>query len=143
MSGEGTQFKTSLELTITKVEYQGCVGVGLAAIKMNGCDYLFTSGGQMSIKCPEGKKIEWILFGCVATIGSQGPLNGLKFHDAGTTKTELTVESLVKGINGTIDAAAECALAPGAFEGEVMTGNVILTGETDNVEAKMANFWWE
>jgi hypothetical protein len=35
-------------------------------------------------------------------------------------------------------------MKPGEFtEGQISTGNVILTSETDNAEAKMTNIWWE
>lgn len=144
VSGEATQStKTSTEITLTNIEYQHCTSGFSAAVKMNGCDYLFTSAGQMSIQCPEGKKIEWLVLKCVVTIGSQGPLNGVKFHDAGFTKSEITVENLVKGIKGTIEESPVCPIAPGASEAESKTANSILTAERDNAEVEMANVWWE
>jgi hypothetical protein len=145
VSGEATQSaKTSTEITLTNIEYQNCASGGFfTAVKMNGCDYLFTSAGQMSIECPVGQKIEWFTFKCVVTIGPQGPLNGVKFHDAGFTKSEITVENLVKGIKGTIDESPTCLVAQGASEAESKTANSILTAETDNAEIVMANAWWE
>ena len=135
--------KTRKELTITNVAYQDCTVAGTeAGVKMNGCDYLLNASGEMWIKCPAGKKVEWNALGCTATIGEQGPLLKASYHDVGTAKSELTVETAVKGIKGTVDAG--CAMQAGEFaEGEIETGNVILTAETDNAEAKMANVWWE
>jgi hypothetical protein len=144
VSGEGTPLvKTSLELTISKIEYQTCAVIGTAvAIKMNGCDYLLTAEGKFSIKCPPGQKIEWNVLGCTATIGAQGPLSGVKFSNI-SSKSEITMETAVKGIKGTLDGP-ECVMKLGEFTaGEIVTGNVILTAETDNAEAKMASFWWE
>jgi hypothetical protein len=144
VSGEATQSaKTSPEITLTNIEYQHCTGNGSAAVHMNGCDYLFTSAGQMSIKCPEGKKIEWVAVNCVVTIGTQGPLSGVKFHDAGVTKSEITVENLVKGIKGTIDEGPICGVTPGASVAESKTANSILTAETDGAVVEMKNAWWE
>jgi hypothetical protein len=102
VSGEATMAtKTKKELTVTNVEYQGCFTIGTEArVKMNECDYLFGAEGEFSIKCPAGKKIEWIVLGCTATIGEQGPLPGMKYHDAGITKSELTVETAVAKVKG-------------------------------------------
>jgi len=145
ITGEATMAtKTAKELTFVNVEYQDCTTIGTnVSIKMNGCDYLINNLTQMWIKCPAGKKIEWLVLGCTATVGEQGPLSGGKFHDAGTSKSELTIEMPVKGISGTIDGSEGCLLKAGAFTGGIETGNAILTGETDNAEAKMANVWWE
>jgi hypothetical protein len=109
---------------------------------MNGCDYLFTSGGQMSIKCPEGAKIEWGVWGCVATIGSQGPLTGFKYFAAAPKHTALGMEALpVKGIKLTMDPRLGCIEAVlGAFEGEIVRSNDILTAEN---EGELASFWVE
>ena len=67
------------------------------------------------------------------------------YRDPTGTKSELTVESAVQGIKGTVDANPPlCGIKPGEFtEGEITTGNFILTAESDNAEAKMANIWWE
>ncbi len=147
ISGEATlPTKTAKELTVTNVGYQNCVtAFEWVSIKMNGCHYLFTSAGELSIGCPENEKIEIFIpdFGnCLVTIEAQGPLSGIKYHDAGLPKAELTIETAVKGIKSTIDNKP-CGIPSGEYKGEITTGNAILTGETDNEEAKMVNFWWE
>jgi hypothetical protein len=115
-----------------------------AKVKMNGCDYVLNASGLLSVKCPPGAKIEWIAIGCTATIGEQGPLFGPTFHDAGTTKTEMTVQTATPKIHGTIEEAKTCAAEPGEFTlGEITTGSFILTAEKDNGLGEMANIWWE
>jgi hypothetical protein len=145
VSGEATQSaKTSPEITLTSIEYQTCGSGGFfTAVKMNGCDYLFTAAGQMSINCPVGQQIEWFTFKCVVTIGPQGPLSGVNFHNVGFSKSEITVENLVKGIKGTIDESPTCLVAPGASEAEFRTTNSILTAEKDNAGVEMVKVWWE
>lgn len=145
ITGEATMpEKQAKELTITGIEYHECSSAGLpAAVRMNGCDYVLSAAGQLSIKCPFGKKIEWEVIGCVATLGEQGPVGGPSFHDAGTTKSELTVQSQTeKKLKGAI--VEGCAMKPGEFTaGEISTGNFILTAEKDNGFAEMVNVWWE
>jgi hypothetical protein len=145
ITGEATMPENhAKELTITGVEYQGCSSVGIvAAVRMNGCDYLLGAAGQLSIKCPFGKKIEWEVIGCIATLGEQGPIGGPSFHDAGTTKTELTVQGETEQkLKGTI--VEGCGMKPGEFSaGRITTGNFILTAEKDNPAGEMANVWWE
>jgi hypothetical protein len=145
ITGEATMPENKAkELTITGIEYHECSSVGLvAAVRMNGCDYLLGAAGQLSIKCPFGKKIEWEVIGCVVTLGEQGPIGGPSFHDAGTTKSELTVQSQTeKKLKGTIIEG--CAMKPGEFTaGEISTGNFILTAEKGNPAGEMVNIWWE
>jgi hypothetical protein len=145
ISGESTPpIKTTSELTFS-VEYKNCNSLGATEVKMNGCQYLFTAKGELSIQCPEGKKIELKMpsWGeCVMTIESQGPLFGFKYHNI-EAKAEITIESTVKGIKSTIDKSAICGIPSGEWVGESTTGNAIITGETDDAEAKMVNVWWE
>jgi len=145
ITGEATMpEKQAKEITVTGIEYHECSSVGLvAAVRMNGCDYLLGAAGQLSIKCPFGKKIEWEVIGCIATVGEQGPLGGPSFHDAGTTKTELTVQSQTEEkLKGTI--VEGCAMKPGEFSaGRITTGNFILTAEKDNAAGEMVSIWWE
>ena len=148
VEGEGTSStKTTKELTITQLAFLPCVvnSAEVASIRTNQCDYLYTSAGEFGLKCPAGQGLEFSFSGCTVRFEPQGPLPGLKYHDAGTTKSELTVETAVQGLKGElIGTKAGCGVEPGAFtEGEYKTGNAILTGETDNAEAKMANVWWE
>jgi len=146
VTGEGTLVgKLSKEMTLFNLEYHNCVTIGTnAQVKMNGCDYVLGSSGTLSVKCPPGAKIEWIAIGCTATIGEQGPLFGPTFHDAGTTKSEMTVQSATKKIHGIIEESKECSAEPGEFTlGEITTGSFILTAEKDNPFLEMVNVWWE
>ena len=143
LTGEGTAKETSSELTITGLAYDSCNIAGTpVTVDMNGCDYLFAAGppGTVTVTCPEGKQIELTVIAagvtkCVVTVGSQGPLAGITYHDAkvgGVAKTEITVEALVKNIHG---FAHKGCLAYLGFEGtfteaEYTTGNTIVTGET-------------
>lgn len=148
MSGEGKigpKAKTTEELVVHNIEYQTCAGGGFAGIKMNGCDYRFFAAGEMSIECPGEQKIEWEVLECTTTIGSQGPLKGIKYHNLGKTKKErITVEMQVEGIKGIVEKKG-CLLDPGEFTGEIRTSNIILTGETspEGGEPVIANVWWE
>jgi hypothetical protein len=149
VEGEGTSStKTAKELTITNLGgLLPCTLNGEAAsVVLNSCGYLYSSAGELTIKCPFGKGMEFVGPGCRMVIAPQGPLPGIKYYDAGATKSELTVETSVQKLKGElIGSKAGCGgVEPGAFtEGEYKTGNAILTGETDNAEAKMANVWWE
>jgi len=146
VSGEGTlATKTATELTVTNVKYTECAtnGVPEPAVKMNGCHYVFTSAGQMSIKCPIGARIEWGVWGCLATIGPQSALTGVTFTNAGTKHTRLELKAgPVKGIALTMANRPGCfETALKATEGEINRSNDFLTVETEG--GGMANIWWE
>jgi hypothetical protein len=145
ITGDGTsQLKTATELTVTGLAYDECnVGGQFATVQMNGCGYLLTaSEATVTLKCEGGVKQIEIKFGtCTVTIPPQGPLSGLKYHDASPPKQEeITVETLVKGIKGSTTSG--CPGGAGSFStGEYTTGNTILTGETDP-GTTMANLWY-
>src|ERR1044071_4334702 len=147
ISGVGTSsISSTKELTITGVAYEKCVNSGSGSestFKMNGCDYLFTAEGKVSIKCPEGKEIEISTStGCTSTIEPQGPLPGITYHDAGTKLEEITMSVLLKGVKAVLHGTkASCGMAVEEAEGEYSTGNTILTAETDP-GGVMANVWW-
>jgi hypothetical protein len=145
--GEATSSNpTSKELTFTRLGFFPCTLSGVpASIRVNGCEYVYSSAGELTIKCAGGKGIEFSTASCTVRIEPQGPLPGIKYHDAGATKSELTLETSISGLKGEIiGTEAGCAIKPGSFsEGEYRTGNAIITAETDNAEAKMANVWWE
>jgi hypothetical protein len=147
LTGEGlSNTKTTKEFTVTELACDECNIAGTpCTVDFNGCDYHFVAGppSTVTIKCPAGKQIEITIksagvLKCTIDIPAQGPLGGISYHDAGTTKTELTVETAVKditGINATPAAGGGSCIPFFGFnglatEGEYTTGNVIVTGET-------------
>jgi hypothetical protein len=147
ISGESTsETETTTSQKFENIKYTGCTFIGQpATVSMNGCTYTFTSAGQVTITCPGTNKIEIkIETGCTATIGSQGPLNGISYHTigAGTTR-EITAEALVKGITATLDGTPEkCGGIATVTSAEYTTGNTIITGETDPGGVHVAT-WYE
>lgn len=146
ISGEGTSsVSPTSELTLTNIAYESCLAAGSieATVKMNGCDYLLSTEGKVSVKCPEGKEIEiTTVGGCTSTIAPQGPLGGVTFHDAGTTLAEITLSISLKGMKAAlVGTKASCLMAVEEVEGEYTTGNTIITAETDPAGV-MASVWW-
>ena len=138
VTGEATMSsKTSAELTVSNIKGEGCTIAGqFSTLTSNGCHYLIKSAGTLTITCPVGKEIENNGVGCNYNIPAQGPIKGVGLHNIGTT--EVTGELKVPlTVNAT---GASCPW--GAVSGEFVTGNVLLTGETDPGGA-MANLWWE
>jgi hypothetical protein len=136
----------------TNIKYTGCNIAGSASVvEMNGCEYNFISSGvqkaTVTVICPEGKSIEIKTTEgpvCIIKVGSQGPLAGIKFHDAeteGIKKQILTAEVDVVGLSGTVNGGCT-GLKEGAVTGEYTTGNVEITGETDP-GGVMKNVWFE
>jgi hypothetical protein len=147
ITGHGTYSgETTKSLTITNIEYKGCTFIGQpATVKMNGCTYTFTAAGEVTITCTGTNKIEiHIETGCTATIGSQGPLKNVTYHNLGAGETrEITVEPLVKGITATLDGGdVACGGVNTITSAEYTTGNTIVTGETDP-GGEMKGTWWE
>jgi hypothetical protein len=141
--------KTTNILTIESLNYTECNIVGTpVTVDMNGCNYVFSATpATVTIACPVGKQIELTIkekteggvehLRCTVDVAGQGPLTGITYHDAGTTKTELTVGALVKDITSvtaTPPAGGSCIPYVGfngaADEAEYLTGNTIITGET-------------
>jgi hypothetical protein len=147
LSGESTgNPKTSEELTLTNVVYSTCNVAGApSTVKMNGCDYLFHSNGEVDVKCPEGKTIdiEVLETGCKFSIGSQNGLNKVSFTTIGATPNrEVTVSTNVTGVTGTANGlCAAVGIASGPITGDYTTGNTIVTGETAG--GVMADAWFE
>lgn len=135
--------KTTKEITFKEIQYDGCTINGAASVvNMNGCDYLFTSTGEMHLKCPAGKKIEHVVTetGCTISTGEQ-TLNGVSFKTVGSP-TEITMSFNVLNIAAT--ANNKCGgikINEGAVTDEYTTGNTLLTGE--NEAGVMAEAWYE
>jgi len=119
-------------------------------IDMNGCTYTLTSSGgapnpgRISIDCPAGKVIE-VTGPCLLKIGSQGPLNSIRYHNIGSTAsntTEVTVEPNVTGIHYEASGAG-CVKTGTGTDGAFTTGNTVVTGEVDQPTAgAMTSIWW-
>jgi hypothetical protein len=111
---------------------------------MNGCDYLFTSNGEMHLKCPAGKKIEMIApeIGCTISIGEQ-TLTGASYKTIGTPPNrEITLSIAIFNIAATANNKCEAfGIKEGAVVGEYTTGNTILTAHTES--GVMAEAWFE
>lgn len=139
--------KTATTVTLTGIAYDACIFAGqVTTLKMNGCNYAFTSHGAMSIQCPEGKKIEFEIPGCKIEIGSQA-LTGVTFHNIGTpgtTTTRVTVSTHVTNIAMTMSGStAGCGGVDPTktpVTGAYTTGNSILSAETEG--AVPAEGWW-
>jgi hypothetical protein len=146
IEGESTsETETTNSQTFRNIEYTTCTFIGQAAsVKMNGCTYTFSAAGQVTITCPEGKKIEIIIPGCTATIGSQGPLNGISYHTIGEGEArEITASALVTGIAATLDGGhINCGGVNTVTSAEYTTGNTIITGQTDPGLVHVAT-WYE
>jgi hypothetical protein len=152
LTGEGrSNTKTFLEATVTNLAYGDiqCLEGGTikTSVVMNECTYHFRAGGEVSVACPEGKKIEIVSgTGCVYTIGPQGPLKGITYTTIGAAPNrEVTVSVNVTGIAVTLDGTkAQCVPFDPAdnFEGTYTTGNTLVTAETDDANEAMADGWW-
>ena len=159
MSGEATLGKEAFAVVMKNIKYSECKVNGSEGVtfKMNGCSYGFLAvgplgatgvpNGEMWIEgCEAGKKIEIVYTtGCVATIGEQGPLKGITFHNHKGIKELITVETNAKGIAASFDGTkAQCLITPtGIIEATYTTGNTLLTGEEDWLGGVMVNAWYE
>jgi hypothetical protein len=147
LKGESTgNPKTSEELTLTNIVYLTCSFAGApSTLKMNGCDYLFHSNGEVDIRCPEGKtmELETTETGCRLAVGSQNGLSKVSYTTIGTTPNrEVTVSFNITGVTGTANGlCAAVGIASGAITGDYTTGNTIVTGETAG--GVMADAWFE
>jgi hypothetical protein len=147
LKGESTgNPQTTETMTLSNITYSECNVAGApSTVKMNGCDYLFHSNGEVDVKCPEGSKIviEVTETGCQFSIGAQNGLNKVSYATIGTAPNrEVTVSTNVTGVAGS--ANAKCAgvgIAEGAVSGDYTTGNTIVTGETSG--GVMADAWFE
>ena len=152
LTGEATAgAKVVTELTFTSLAYDVCTVNGLEAkAKANGCDYLLGGDGSLTIQGCAGGKIEFEIAatGCVFSIGAQGPLFGVNYHNIGEkekTTAEVTIETKVAGLAAGVSGSKEkCGIDPSKtpITAEYTTGNSIATAETDP-GGVMANAWWE
>jgi hypothetical protein len=137
--------KTTNEITFKEVSYDGCNVAGEpSTVAMNGCDYLFTSNGEVHLKCPEGKKIEIIVTanGCIFTIGEQ-TLKGVSYKTSGVAPNrEVTLSTAVFNIATTVnEKCGFIKFTAGAATGEYTTGNTLVKPETEGGGA--AEAWFE
>ena len=154
---------TTTELMFTNLEYKGCKAAGQTVnTRVNGCKFHFTVNFLFKITgCFGGKKIEVEIVptGCIATIGEQGPLTGVKYHNIGTTatppapsNTHITAEAKVPNIavtlHGTTPQSGIDVNTP-PFTGEYTTGNTTITGfndpagtPADKHGGTRADIWW-
>lgn len=137
---------TSETMTLESIVYSECnFAGGPSTLKMNGCNYLFHSNGEVDIKCPEGQAmvLEITETGCRVTIGSQNGLGKVSYKTIGTPPSrEVTVSTNMTGIAGSVNAnCAGLGFAQGALSGDYTTGNTILTGETSG--GVIAEAWFE
>jgi hypothetical protein len=153
LDGSGTAAQTAANVSITSLNYNTIVGgsdcklAGVTVtVDMNGCSYNFSAGGTVSIVCPAGQVIE-VTGPCTVKVGSQGPLNGITYHNLGTTAagtTEITVSANVPGIAiSEVVNPGGCFGHPGGpYTATYTTGNTIVTAETDTGAPAMTAGWW-
>jgi hypothetical protein len=162
LDGFGTSsVKTFTTVTVTNLEYTTCKANGQATnVRMNGCHYDITAAGTVTIQCPAEKsiEIEIVGLGCTATVGSQGPLTGIKFINKGSgpgtpSNTHITLEAKVPGIVTKFDkvAGGSCIFneTKTPITSEYTTGNTTVTGFEDpagtpaDQHNKVRNdIWW-
>ena len=153
LDGEGTSTTaTNTELTIKALNYTECNGNGQpVAVRMNECDYKFTSvgggtaaGAEIHIECPTAKHIEIEVtgLGCRFEVTPQ-TVTGAHYTSI-NSKTEITTGAKVPGIvtEGPFPAGPCLIKNEPPFSSEYTTGNTIVTGETDPTNL-MASAWWE
>jgi hypothetical protein len=134
--------KTFTTATVTNLEYTTCHANGQPAIvRANGCHYDITATGTVTIQCgAKPIEIQILGLGCTATIGSQGPLAGIKFNNIGIgpgtpSNTYMTLEAKVPGIVVTFHkvVGGNCIFneAHTPLTSEYTTGNTTVTGFED------------
>ena len=159
LTGSATvSVKTFTEVEFGNLAYDGCkLGTeptGTLTEKMNGCKYNFTAVGTVTITgCEAGKKIEIIPnkpAGCIITVGEQGPLTGITYHNEGTPNqtprsTVVTASTKIPGIVPIIHGPCSIPnVAP--LSAEYTTGNTIVRGYKDGSDhsntANRVDIWW-
>jgi hypothetical protein len=159
LTGDATMpTKTTEEVTITGLKYDSPTANGApVAVRMNECDYLFTSregstvaGATIHVQCVGLKhiEIELVETGCIFEVTPQ-TLRGAHYHNigtSGTSSTEVTAEGRVPGI--VIEVAkvgTGCipkAKVGDVLSGEYTTGNSLVTAERHNTNKEMVEGWW-
>jgi hypothetical protein len=136
---------------------QNCTFAGQGVtVDMGNCDYTFHSAGFISISnhapnlCALATApIQITTPGCTVSIGAQGPLAGITYHNLNFKHEEvaaasgqlITLSANVEGIHGE-EVGAGCP-APGTFTtGKFTTGNTILTGANPAKPTEMVPIRW-
>lgn len=142
--------KTATEVVLENISYPsfGCTVNGSPGVEvaMNGCRYVLTSTGTITIAgCAAGKSIEVRIpaIGCTFFVPEQGPKEGISYHNIGTTPTrEVTASADVTTLIVTKTEACAPLIGGGnLLLGTYTTGNTIATGETS--AGVMADAWFE
>jgi hypothetical protein len=113
--------------------YIGCVMLGQeATVSMNGCNYAFHASGVTDILCPPGNEITFSIPSppCDVKIPAQSGLGTVTYSNI-NGETEITVSQSITGISGTA-VGAGCPATGSFTNGNVTTGNFILTAEKDD-----------
>jgi hypothetical protein len=167
LTGDATlEANTTEEITTTGLVNNNCKigGVTKVNVRMNSCDYLFTSpegaaslGATIHIQCPGAShiEIENTGTGCIFEVTPQ-TLRGAHYHNIGTagnpSTTEITVEvrisEITSGTGITVEVGKEgtgCvpkSKVGDTLIGEITTGNTLFTAEKDNPNKEMVEGWW-
>jgi hypothetical protein len=139
-----TQTVTEITLTPTFPTGEACkaelpgLGVRVAHIDANGCDFSFTIGASFNgdntthIKCPVGKHLQATVtspFGtCTVTIKPQTPASGSGYYSVGEegNKHEITVKPTLREIHAEyIGGPFKCGVAEGTTSKQVSFDNRI------------------
>jgi hypothetical protein len=144
--------KTFTTATVTGLVYSQCIlqaDSSVVTVTTTGCDYTLTSHGKVGVTCEGTNKIKvTTATGCIMEIGTFTDLEGVTYHNLGTTPNrEVTVSTLVKGIPVTSNAGntkAKCGFDPtkSPLTGEYTTGNTIAEAQVDATGVK-TDGWWE
>jgi hypothetical protein len=128
----------SASIALTSLAYKECTAAGSTpvTVRANGCTYGLSAGGEITLECEAGKKLEMELTTtkCIATLGAQGPLKGLTYTIIGEAPRQITVSTSVTTIAASFSGTkAQCLIDPTKtpIVGTYTTANTILTGETD------------
>jgi hypothetical protein len=112
---EGTLAKEASTSLTVKATYSECKAFGFATatVKMNSCDYLFTTPttvtpphvwtAKVHVKCTEPSKPITITAGnCEVTVGEQSPEGHIIITDTTTVPRDVDVQATVTGIHYTV-----------------------------------------
>jgi len=127
---KGSSATLTLEPTYNECSFNNAMNV---PVKMNGCDYVFSTTGELEIASATGKncassKISISANNCTVLIGPQ-KLTGVTYKNINPSgkNPEITMAMLLKNLVSEVSGPG-CA-ETGTFKtGEYTTGNTILTG---------------
>lgn len=141
------------DFTIVTPQFKTCAVAGTAyTAANNGCSFTYKSGGELAIVpagvhlCEENKREDLVFSNaaadCTIEIGKQN-FTGIGYHtvlEAGTEQTNITVEQT--GIkNVTYEARGKGCPFGQTKNGEIATGNQIITGESTFGGAMVSVNW--